>query len=221
MRKSYSTSYQHYEVPKGKVVVRGQEGDGTGSNEEARRIILPGGVIVIPRREGPWTVCLPCRREGRLAGPARETAGASEGGGRLERARGAAEAASLGLAGGFDGPTLVRLTCGLGTGLTEPEAQAGREGAATGARGRESNKLATVNPPSTLSERTFLSRRSDCRPVSIVPRNLGVSAWSILRAARAVSKLRKYASQSTDWEGAGEAVALSNSEPVTGGVGLM
>jgi hypothetical protein len=31
MRKSYSTSYQHYEVPKGKVVVRGQEGDDHGN----------------------------------------------------------------------------------------------------------------------------------------------------------------------------------------------
>jgi hypothetical protein len=49
--------------------------------------------------------------------------GASEGGGRLLRAGGATleEAASLGLGRGLDGPTLVRLTCGLGIGLTVSE----------------------------------------------------------------------------------------------------
>jgi hypothetical protein len=71
------------------------------------------------------------------------------------------------------------------------EAQAGWAGAAGKVHGSELSRLATVNPLSTWRERTFSSRRSDWSPVSIVPKNLGVSAWSSLSAARAVSKLLK------------------------------
>jgi hypothetical protein len=91
---------------------------------------------------------------------------------------------------------------------------------ASWSHGSESSRLATVNVPSTWRERTFSLWRSNWSPVSIVPRNLGVSAWSSLRAASAISKLRKYASQSTDWEGAGEAVALPNSGDVMVGLGM-
>jgi hypothetical protein len=81
---------------------------------DARMYIFSGGVMMIPRREGPWTVCLPWRREGRLAGAERETAGASKGGGRLSRAGGAATALAGALTlddgGGAVGFTLARLT---------------------------------------------------------------------------------------------------------------
>jgi hypothetical protein len=81
---------------------------------DARMYIFSGSVMIIPRRKGPWTVCLPWRLEGHLAGTERETAGASKGGGRLSRAGGAtvalAGALSLDGGGGAVGFTLARLT---------------------------------------------------------------------------------------------------------------
>src|SRR5262249_7900758 len=77
-----------------------------------------GGLMMIPRREVPWVVYLPWHLTGRLAGAVgadRETAGASEGGGRLLREGGAATAftRALTLAGlGTDGLILAHLAGG-------------------------------------------------------------------------------------------------------------
>jgi hypothetical protein len=85
-------------------------------NFAALRIILPGGVIMMPWHDRPWTVCLPLCRAGHLA-EEQDTAGASEGGGCLSRVDGATAALAGALTlGGVGRLILVRLTWGFGTG---------------------------------------------------------------------------------------------------------